>query len=90
MMGVIKKNKIKYLSSSNASVKVQKKKGETTGTKMQRDILGKLFWSSLDTNSSINVEILFTYPLGPVSLALSCLDGTIRKTCESKLYEAAM
>ena len=41
-MGVIKKSKIKYLPSSNASVKVQKK-GETRETKMQRDILGKLF-----------------------------------------------
>ena len=43
-----------------------------------------------DTNSCINVEKLFTYPLGPVSLALSCLDGTITRTCKSKLYKAAM
>ena len=56
---------------------------------MQRDILGKLIRSSFDTNSYINVENL-TYPLGTVSLALSCLDGTIRKKCKSKLYEAAM
>ena len=43
-----------------------------------------------DTNSCINVEKLFTYPLGPVSLALSCLDETITRTCKSKLYKAAM
>ena len=57
---------------------------------MQTDILGKSVRSSFDTNSYINVENLLTYPLGPMSLALSCLDGTIRKTCKSKLYEAAM
>ena len=57
---------------------------------MQRDILRKLvIRSSLDTNFYTNVENLFTYPLGPVSLALSCLDGTNRKTYESKLHEAA-
>ena len=47
---------------------------------MQTDILGKSVRSSFDTNSYINVENLLTYPLGPMSLALSCLDGTIRKT----------
>ena len=46
--------------------------------------------SSFDTNSYMNVENLLTYPHGPVSLALSCSDGTIRKTRKSKLYEAAM
>ena len=45
---------------------------------MQRDILGKLVRSYFDTNSYINVENLFTYPPGPVSLASSCLDGTSR------------
>ena len=41
MMDVIKKSKMKYFSSSNVSVKLQKK-GETREIKMQRDILGKL------------------------------------------------
>ena len=77
MMNVIKKSKIKYFSASNVSVKVQKKE-ETREIKMQRDILGKLVRSYFDTNSYINVENLFTYPPGPVSLASSCLDGTSR------------
>ena len=88
MMDVIRKTKKKYFSWSNVSVKLQKK-GEAREIKMQRDILGKLIWSSFDTNSYINVENLLTYPLGTVSLALSCLDGTIRKKCKSKLHEAA-
>ena len=86
MMDVIKEKK--YFSSFNVAVKVQKK-GETRSIKMQIDMLGKFCRSLFDTNSCINVENLFVYPLGPASLALSCLDGTIRKTCKSKLYEAA-
>ena len=61
--------KVKYFSSSNVSVKEQKK-GEAREIKMQRDILGKLFRSSFDTNSCINVENLFTDALGRVRLAL--------------------
>ena len=57
---------------------------------MQRDIVRKLVRSQFDTDSCINIENLFTYVLGPVSLALSYLDGTIRRTFKSKLYEAAM
>ena len=57
---------------------------------MQKDILRKLVRSSFDTTSWINVGNFLTYLLGPVSLALSCLDGTIRKTCKSKFYVAAM
>ena len=33
---------------------------------------------------------LFTYPLGLVSSALSCLGEINRKTCKSKLHEVAM
>ena len=42
---------------------------------------------------TVSIEIkdsLITIDEQPMSLALSCLDGTIRKTCKSKLYEAAM
>ena len=57
---------------------------------MQRDILRKfVIRSSSHTNFYTNVENLFSYPLGPVSLSLRCLDGTSRKTYESKLYEEA-
>ena len=89
MMDVIRKSLMKYFSSSNVLVKLQKK-GEAREIKMKRDILRKLVRSSFDTNSHINVETLLTYPLWPVSLALSCSDGTIRKKCKSKLYEATM
>ena len=57
---------------------------------MRRDILRKfVIRSSSHTNFYTNFENLFTYPLGLVSLSLRCLDGTNRKTYESKLYEAA-
>ena len=52
---------------------------------MQRDIIGKLVRSSLDTNSCINVANTFIYLLERVRL-----DRVIRKACKSKLYEAVM
>lgn len=36
------------------------------------------------------LQNLFTYPLGLVSSALSCLGEINRKTCKSKLHEVAM
>ena len=89
MMDVIKRHKFFNFSSSNVTIKVQKK-GQSKEIKIQRDIVGKIIRLSFDTNSCINVENLITYPLAPVILALSYLDGTIRKTCKSNLYEVAM
>ena len=59
------------------------------------------FSDDLDKNQLYNIvscetasveikDSLITIDEQPVSLALSCSDGTIRKTYKSKLYEAAM
>ena len=36
------------------------------------------------------MERVLSYPLAPVSIALSTPDGSIRKTVKSKLFDAAM
>ena len=55
----------------------------------ERDILSKLVKSSYRNNVYVDAENLLKYPLALVCLALGNSDGTVRKTCKSKLYDTA-
>ena len=84
VMEKIKQYKMKNFTTSNLLFKV-KRNEKTTEIRLQRDILGKLVQSSYRNNAYVDVENLLKYPLAPVYLALGNFDGTIRKTCKSKL-----
>ena len=76
------------MMASNLSLKV-KWNENTIKIRLQRDIFGKHFQSSYRNNAQ-HVENLFKCPLSPVCLDLRSSDGTIRKTCNSNLYDTAM
>ena len=81
MMDKIKQYEIKNFTAFNLSFKV-KRNVKTTEIRLQGDILSKLVQSSYRN--------LLKYLLAPVCLALGNSDGTIRKTCKSKLYDTAI
>ena len=58
--------------------------------KIQRDILSTLISLPTHHKAPLDIEAAMAYPLALVSLALCNADGSIRKTKESSLHEAAV
>ena len=80
---------MKIFTTFNLSFKV-KRNVKTTEIRLQRDTVGKRVQSSYRNNACVHVQYLLKYPLTPVCLALVNSDGTVRKTCKSKLHDPAM
>lgn len=57
--------------------------GKLIEVKMQRDLFGKLLRISLE--STLNIDIVLSYPLTPIPLSLCHADGAICKTEKSVL-----
>ena len=89
MMDKSKQYKMENFIASTLSFK-DKQTEMTTEIRFQRDLLGELVQSSDVNNAHANVENLLKYALAPAYLALGNSDGTIRKTCKSKLCDNAM
>ena len=85
----IKKSQLKTFQDSFVKAKVSKN-GKQQEIQIQSNVLAKLVHLSSFTKSAINLEKAICFPLAPVSLPLSHYDGTIRKTVNSKLFDAAM
>ena len=65
-------------------------KGKTKDVAVQRDILGLLMAVSSKEGAVVDPDKAFSYALSPVPLALATSDGIRRKTCKSKLMDAAL
>ena len=87
--GKIKNSQLKTFQNSFVKAKVSKN-GKQQEIQIQSNVLAKLVHLSSFTKSAINLEKAICFPLAPVSLPLSHYDGTIRKTVNSKLFDAAM
>ena len=85
----LKRNKYKSWKDSAKKI-VVKKDRKVKELTFQRDILGILVAHSYQYNWGIDIDSVLRYPLAPVSVPLSTLDGSIRKTVKSKLFKAAM
>lgn len=53
--------------------------------KMERDMMGKLLMLSL--NHKLDIALVLQYPLTPVPLVFSHLDGTVNSTDKAVLYK---
>ena len=65
-------------------------KGKTKDVTVQRDILGLLMAVSSKEGAVVDLDKALSYALSPVPLALATSDGIRRKTCKSKLMDAAL
>lgn len=85
----LKQFKFESFESSNIKAFV-KKDGKKKEISHERDVLGKLVSQSYASKKGVDMEVVLTYPLAPVSIPLSTSDGSIRKTVKSKLFDSAM
>ena len=83
----LKRNKFKSWKDTSKKL-VAKKDGKELA--FQRDILGILVAHSCQYKSGIDIDVVWQYPLAPVSVPRSTPDSAIRKTVKSKLFDAAM
>ena len=65
-------------------------KGKTKDVAVQRDILGLLMAVLSKEGAVVDLDKALPYALSPVPLALATSDGIRRKTCKSKLMDAAL
>ena len=83
--------RVPWKSFADKSKKAQVKVGvKCKDIEVQRDILGLLLATSYQEKAIINIDRALSYPLCPIPLALATSDGQRRKTCKSKLFEAAL
>ena len=85
----IKREPLKTFKDSALKVKI-KSKAKKKELVFQRDVLGMLVAYSNKHEAGIDLQNVLSFPLAPVSIPLSTLDGAIRKTAKSKLFDAAM
>ena len=85
----IKRELLNTFKDCAVKVKV-KSKAKTKELVFQRDVLGMLVAYSNKHEAGIDLQNVLSFPLAPVSIPLSTVDGAIRKTVKSKLFEAAM
>ena len=79
----IKRRKVKNFTSGAIKTRIKGKLGkliEVTGT---RDLFGRMLF--LSTVEKLDIEKVFKFPLTPVPLTLSTVDGFMNKTDKSKL-----
>ena len=65
-------------------------KGKTKDFAVQRDILSLLMAVSSKEGAVVDLDKALSYALSPVPLAFATSDGIRRKTCKSKLMDAAL
>ena len=82
--------RVPWKGSCNAKKKAKiTAKGKTKDVAVQRDILGLLMAVS-SKGAVVDLNKALSYALSPVPLALATSDGIRRKTCKSKLMDAAL
>ena len=85
----IKRVPWKGFADAEKKVKI-KAKSKAKDVEVQRDILGQLVAISTANKAAVDVDKALEYPLAPVPLSLATSDGSRRKTCKSKLLDAAL
>lgn len=80
----IAKQKIQSFVSEN-KLKVRKEFGKIEQVKVERNMLGRILVLALD--NKIDLLNVLSYPLIPVPLSLSHIDGSLNKTDKSKLFK---
>ena len=81
---LIARNQIK-LFKSHVCLKVLAKNNKTATIRVSRDIIGSLHSFSAKNNKPVGWENTLSYPLSPIPLCLTTVDGKPRKTAKSKL-----
>jgi hypothetical protein len=80
----IRRQKISTFANDGKKIK-RSCQGIIKEIKMERDMLGKLLMISL--NHKLDIGLVLQYPLTPVPLVFSHLDGTINSTDKAVLYK---
>ena len=80
----IKRQNLHTFATEGGKKKLTSKDGKLEETCLIRDLFGSILYVSLE--KKVDMAEVLTYPLTPVPLSLSHVDGTMLKTDKSKLY----
>ena len=81
----IQAQKLKTFATESGKKKLGSKDSKLAQTCLIRDLFGSILYISL--GRKVDMGEVLTYPLTPVPLSLSHVDGTMLKTDKSKLYD---
>ena len=81
----IKRQKIKNFASEFGSYKISSNNKKLVSVSMTRDLFGSILFHALQ--AEVDMEQVLKYPLTPVPLSISHVDGTMQKTPKSKLLQ---
>ena len=81
----IKRKKFKNFASEAGSYKVSRKNKSILSVSMTRNLFGSILYHALQ--AEIGMEQILRYPLTPVPLSISHVNGTMQKTPKSKLLQ---
>lgn len=81
----IKRQKVKNFASEAGNYKISMKNKSLVSVSMTRDLFGSILYHALQ--AEVDMEQILKYPLTPVPLSMSHVDGTMMKTPKSKLLE---